>query len=79
MAKNKLTDLNNHLFAQMERLGDENLKPDEMDLEIRKSKSIVMVSEQIIKNARLTFEVAKSVSGGELKTVPEQLETKRIE
>ena len=28
--KNKLTDLNNHLFAQLDRLSDENLSADEL-------------------------------------------------
>ena len=31
MTKNTLVDLNNHLFAEMERLGDEDLKGEELD------------------------------------------------
>lgn len=78
MAKNKLTDLNDHLFAQLERLGDETLTPEQMELEIKKSKAIVPVSDQIIKNAKLLYDVAKSTSSGELKVIPEQLETKKL-
>ena len=32
--KNKITDLNNHLFAELERLSDEELKGDELKAEI---------------------------------------------
>lgn len=51
--KNKLSDLNNHLFAQLERLSEEGLKPEEIALEVERSGAIVHVSEQIIRNADL--------------------------
>lgn len=34
MTKNTLVDLNNHLFAEMERLGDEDLKGEELEEEL---------------------------------------------
>lgn len=46
--KNKLTDLNDHLFAQLERLSDEALDQEGLDKEIQRTNSIVTVSEQII-------------------------------
>lgn len=55
MAKNKLSDLNNHLFAQMERLGDEDLKGDALVEEINRAWAISRVSQQIIKNADLVL------------------------
>lgn len=82
MAQNKLSDLNNHLFTQLERLndlGEDEMNTEQAELEFKRSRSMVQISEQIIKNAKLTFEVAKSVSGGELKAIPEQLETKKLE
>ena len=57
--KNKLTDLNNHLFAQLERLGNEDLTEDELAKEVERSKAISAVSKDIVGNAKLVFEVEK--------------------
>ena len=53
--KNTLADLNNHLFAQLERLGDEDLQPQELENEIERAKAIAMVSSQIIANGNLVL------------------------
>ena len=53
--KNKLNDLNNHLFAQMERLSDEGLSDDELEKEIKRSRAIVAVSDKIIRSANATL------------------------
>ena len=60
--KNKLTDLNNHLFAQLERLANEDLSPVQVDLEAKRGKAMVAVADQIIKNASLQVSVAKLIS-----------------
>ncbi|MEZ8616027.1 hypothetical protein AB6D33_09250 [Vibrio splendidus] len=57
--KNKLADLNNHLFAQMERLSDEDITDDKLNEEISRSKAITTVSKQIIDNARLALDAQK--------------------
>lgn len=53
MAKNKLVDLNDHLFSELERLGDEDLKGDELKEELDRAKALSDVSEKIINNASL--------------------------
>lgn len=53
MAKNKLVDLNDHLFAELERLGDEDLKGDELKEELDRAKALSDVSEKTINNASL--------------------------
>lgn len=53
--QNKLIDLNNHLFEQLERLNDEELSEDDMRKEIERSKAMASISNQIIENARLNL------------------------
>jgi hypothetical protein len=57
--KNKLIDLNNHLFAALERLSDEDLTSDELKQEIDRSKSITNVSKQIVDIAKVSLEAQK--------------------
>ena len=52
---NKLIDLNNHLFAEIERLGDEELKGDGLVQEIERAKAITGVASQIIANGSLAL------------------------
>lgn len=68
--KNKLTDLNDILFAQIERLADENLEGDAIKAEIQRSGAVVQVADKIVENARLQLEAAKlmSVHGGDGRT-----------
>ena len=65
--KNKLTDLNDHLFEQLERLNDEELSPDDLAKEVTRTDAMMKVSEQIINNANLALRGAQLVaeySGG---------------
>lgn len=60
--KNKLADLNNHLFAQLERLSEEGLNAEQIQTEAKRGEAIVSVADQIIRNADLTFKAATFVA-----------------
>ena len=79
MARNKITDLNDHLFAQLERLNDETIKPEKMALEIDKAKAISNVAGQIIKSNTLTLQIMKAVRNGDIgNDVPDSFGVKQL-
>ena len=60
--KNKLVDLNNHLFAQLERLSEEGLSAEQIEQEVNRTDAIVDISEQIVRNADLALKAANIVA-----------------
>lgn len=60
--KNKLSDLNDHLFAQLERLSEEGLTAEQIEQESKRGEALVNVADQIIRNAELTFRAATFVA-----------------
>ncbi|MBE7359897.1 hypothetical protein ACP2Y3_03450 [Staphylococcus epidermidis] len=59
MTKNTLNDLNNHLFAQLERLSDEDLKGEELQEELSRSKAVSDVAKNIVSNGNLILQAHK--------------------
>lgn len=57
--KNKIQDLNDHLFAQLERMNDEDLSDSDLTKEIERTKAVVAISSQIINNAKLALDATK--------------------
>ena len=71
--KNTLGDLNNHLFMQLERLNDEDLKGDKLTEEIERSKAVTNVTKEIIANANIVLQ-ARKYTTEYLSEVPKMLE-----
>lgn len=55
----KLSQLNEHLFAQLDRLNKPGLTGEALKEETERGKTIASLSKEVISNARLAFDVAK--------------------
>ena len=60
--RNTLGDLNNHLFAQLERLTDEDLKGEALKTELMRAEAVTSVAQQIIANASIVLKAKKVTS-----------------
>ena len=72
--KNKLTDLNDHLFAQLQRLSKEGLSKDGLAEEVNRAKALCQVAGCVIGNARLALDAmveSRNIMGQE--SMPEML------
>lgn len=61
MTKNRLDNLNDHLFAQIERLCEENMTPEQIEREARRSIALVALADQTVRNAALQLQAAKII------------------
>lgn len=61
MTRNKTTDLSNHLFEQLERLNNDELTKEEIDMELQRTRGIVSISNSIIANEKIQLDTAKTI------------------
>jgi len=61
--KNKIEDLRNHLFAQIEKLSDDELKGDKLKEEINRSEAISGLADQIIQSAKVEVRFMEITNG----------------
>lgn len=76
---NALSDLNNILFKEVQRLSDgENLDAEKLKMEIERVKAIGDVSKTIIENARLQLEAVRFSENANMATglLPDVLQNK---
>ena len=60
--KNRLMDLNNHLFVQLERLANDDLSTEQVEQEVKRAEAIVGLADQIIDGAKVQLSACKLVA-----------------
>lgn len=70
--KNKIQDLRDHLFEQMERLNDDNLSAEDLQKEIQRATAMSELGKVIVDSAKTQVLAAKWAGGGKgIKTISE--------
>lgn len=81
--KTKINDLRNHMFAALERLGNEDLTVDQLKMEIERSKAVSEVGKVIVESAKTEVLYAKLTRNKEAEPTKflgiEEPEPKKIE
>ena len=74
--RNTLGDLNNHLFMQLERLNDEDIKGDALNEEIERAKAVTGIAKEIIANGNLVLKAKETLSNrmNHVTELPDMLE-----
>jgi hypothetical protein len=67
MAKNKLSDLRDHLFAQLERLGDDDVQ----QIDIDKANAASNISKEILNSAKIEYQYLTKFGGKSSKFIEE--------
>lgn len=79
---NTLSDLNNHLFEQLERLNDDDLDEAALERELKRADGMTRIATQIIQNGELAYKTMvhmdeyRGVTNDGKNNVPPMLENK---
>ena len=60
MARNKISDLRDHLFAQLERLDDDQISAEQLQVELNKAKAVAQIGSVIINSAKVEIDFIKA-------------------
>lgn len=61
MARNKMEDLRNHIFASLERLNDDQITAERLEIEVKKAKTISLLAGTVVETARVEIEFLEAV------------------
>jgi hypothetical protein len=61
MARNKINDLRDHLFAALERIDNDELTAEQIDAEINKAQAIAQIGSVIIQSAKIEIDFLKAM------------------
>lgn len=80
MARNKISDLRDHLFAQLEKLSDDELmaKPEAAAKEIERTTAIVEVSKAIVETGKLEHSFLKLRASHDVDVVSDFIPQKEL-
>lgn len=75
--RNKLSDLNNHLFEQLERLNDAETS-EELEAEITRSKAVASIASNIINNGNLMLNTMKFMDENGYSSINKELKPEKL-
>lgn len=61
MRRNSLPDLSEYLFGQLDALSNDDLTPEQLELEVQRAKAMTSVGKTIIDSAKVVLEATKHV------------------
>jgi len=60
MARNKISDLRDHLFAALERIDNDELTAEELQKELQKADAVAQIGSVIINSAKIEVDFMKA-------------------
>jgi hypothetical protein len=58
----KLAQLNDHLFAQLDRLNKPDMTPEQIDAEVKRGQVVAALADQVVRGASVQVAAAKLVA-----------------